>query len=167
MSRISIKDTVKWIYSIYSGTDLEIVFIPSMYARNTTENTVPIGRMILPLDRKATEDNPNVLILCKSLLRDEIEMKSTVLHEIGHMLTVKERGNKEYNANLWAINKAESLGMKEVSDKLKDAFMDWFFDDYKRKDNYAYLAMYRKAGRKAHKNLFNMFERYAEDLTNE
>ena len=94
-------------------------------------------------------------------------MKSTVLHEIGHMLTDKKRGNREYNANLWAINKAESLNLKEVSDNLKDAFMDWFFDDYKRKDNYTYLAVYREAGRKAHKNLFNMFDRYAGVLCNE
>jgi len=160
MGRITIKDTVKWIFSIYKDTDLEIIFISPMYACNVTKNTVPTGRTIIPVDNNATEDDPSALILCKSLLRDEFKMKSVVLHELGHIITNKKRGNKEYNATLWAINKAESLNLKEVSDFLKDDLMDWFFDDYDHKDNYTYLAAYRKAGRKAHKNLFNMFDRY-------
>lgn len=164
MGRINIKDTLSWIYSIYKGTDVEIIFIPESYSHMRTRSSKAYGRAIIPFDGKFDESNPIALILCKSLLKDDIEMKAVILHELGHIFSFKKRGNREYNAQYWAIKKSESLRLKDVTEHLKDNLMDWFFDGYKRKNNFSYLEAYRKAGEKAHKKLFNMFDRYTKGI---
>jgi hypothetical protein len=59
--------------------------------------------------------------------KDKTSMVSTILHELGHVPNdkIKSVGEDEYLAQVWAINKAEELGWKNIKSYLVADILHW------------------------------------------
>lgn len=82
---------------------------------------------------------------------DELIIKETILHEIGHTKTIKKDINRFENMNsmgkwemdsqIWAIKRANNMGLIKIKRKLISDFMEW--KNYPEPYNIAYK-LYKK-----------------------
>jgi hypothetical protein len=96
-------------------------------------------------------DKPKVIyIYLKSLNDCSLAMqKQTLLHEVGHAMTLwrcKNKSEEEFRAQMWGINKAKKLGMHRIVRTMMRTLELWTYSDWKSCER-----RYRMAGMLARK----------------
>ncbi len=106
-------------------------YIVCTYCKNDDmENKHAYVRILKPTDENEISDGALLYLNRKTFIKNtKFDLRfqmAILLHEIGHVFTVYSlKGNKEYNAQMWAYNKAIEFEMIEILELIKDVFIDW------------------------------------------
>lgn len=127
------KNVIDFLYDVIKDEELEIypfVKYVSMHPNIPCQNKI-----------SRVKDDKNVRVCQLSLNRkyfssnDRDFLKALLLHEIGHSLfKFKSKTDNEYFAHLWAINKASTMKIPKVVNKLILLILEWedmSWNDYK------------------------------------
>jgi len=95
--------------------------------------------------------------LSEDILREnEIFIKMALLHELGHLNSTycKTKSKREYDAQIWAINKTDQLGMTRLKKELIKMLKEWDCTGtwWKERNGWRYYRRYILASRLAKKN---------------
>lgn len=141
-------NVLDFLYEVIKGESMDIIPIVKYLS---------LDKGVVCQNKVFTSKKEKNLRVCSILLNrkyfgvvDRNFLKASLLHEIGHaMFRCRSKTDNEYYAHMWAIDKANKMGLSKVVLKLIVIILEWGDMDWNTFRNRRYILAYKKF-----KNLF-------------
>jgi hypothetical protein len=138
------KQVIDFLYKVIKDEELEIypfIKYESLHINTICQNKISISK--LEPNLRLCQIGLNRKYFC--VVKDSTFLKASLLHEIGHaVFFINSKVDNEFYAHMWAIEKAEKMGMPKVVNQLIIMILEWGEIDWNDLQGRRYLLAYKK-----------------------